>query len=304
MAGGERVVVEIGVDHRRRQVFGQRGTFPDAVGHDHAAAGENDRKLRPRQHAGRRIERLGTAGGAFDALRLRDLVIAFTVEIVARDVELHRAALGQRDVERARGEFGHAQRRIDVHLPLGDLGENRHLLGFLETAEPHRQAARLGRDRHHRRVRPVGGGDAGHEIGDAGAVLRDAHAVLAGDARIAVGHVRGVLLVGDGNETDAGKRKQIVRIHVGGADDAETVLHALRHQGFDERFAGCHAKFAARHEIFCVCHRVHTIPSELRIKFMTCGSVILPILPLDPAAMTMALVPARLAARHYTRRDL
>jgi len=73
---------------------------------------------------------------------------------------------------------------------------------------------------------------------------------LPGNARIAVGHVRGVLLVGDGNEADAGERKQIVRIHVGGADDAEAVLHALRHQGFDERFAGRHAKFAARHEFF------------------------------------------------------
>jgi hypothetical protein len=191
-----------------------------------------------------RIERLGAAGAALDFLRRHDFVIAFAVIVIARNVELHRAALVHRDSESPVHEFRHAQRRIHVHLVFGDLREDRHLLGFLEAAQPHREAAGFGRDAHHRRMRPVRGGDAGHEIGDAGAVLCDAHAVPAGDARIAVGHVRGVLLVRDGNETDACERKQIVSVHVGRADDAERVLHALRHQRFDERFGRRHAHLA------------------------------------------------------------
>ena len=93
-------------------------------------------------------------------------------------------------------------------------------------------------------MRPVGRRDAGDEVGDAGAVLRDAHAVLAGDARVAVGHMRRVLLVRHRNEADAGERKQIVRIHISGADDAERVLHALCNQRFDKRFGRRHAHFA------------------------------------------------------------
>ena len=41
------------------------------------------------------------------------------------------------------GQLGDAQRRVHVHLPLRDLREDRHLLGLLEAAETHRQAARL-----------------------------------------------------------------------------------------------------------------------------------------------------------------
>src|ERR1019366_3731925 len=136
----------------------------------------------------------------FDAYRFRNLDFDVAVEIIARNVELHRPAFLHRDVECARGEFRHAARRVDVYLPFGDLGEYRHLLGFLKPAQPHRQTAGFGRDAHHRRMRPVSGGDRGHEIGDAGAVLPDAYAVLTGDARVTIGHVRGVLLVRDGNE--------------------------------------------------------------------------------------------------------
>jgi len=73
-----------------------------------------------------------------------------------------------------------------------------------------------------------------------GPVLGDADAVAVGDARIAVGHVRRVLLVRDADEADARRLEDVERVHVGGADDPEHVLHAVGGEGFDERFAAGH----------------------------------------------------------------
>ena len=105
-----------------------------------------------------------------------------------------------------------------------------------------RAASRLRRDRDNRRMRPIGGGDRGDEIGDARSVLGDADAVAPGHARIAVGHMGGALLVNRRNESDAGGRKQIQRIHIGRADDAEDLGDALRDQRLDKGFAGGHAR--------------------------------------------------------------
>src|SRR2546421_1938782 len=44
----------------------------------------------------------------------------------------------------------HAARIVDVALVLGDLREDRQLLGLLEAAEPHRHGAGLRRDEHDR----------------------------------------------------------------------------------------------------------------------------------------------------------
>jgi hypothetical protein len=70
----------------------------------------------------------------------------------------------------------------------------------------------------------------GDEVGDARTVLTDAHAVPSGNAREAVGHVRRPLFVRHRYEADARRREDIEGIHVRGADDAEHVGDALRHQ--------------------------------------------------------------------------
>jgi len=89
--------------------------------------------------------------------------------------------LGEGNVKGVACQFGDAVRPVDVDLELGDLGEDRHLVGLLEPAEAGPGRTRLRRDSHHRRVRPVGGGNTGHEVGDAGAVLSYAHTMAAGD---------------------------------------------------------------------------------------------------------------------------
>jgi len=50
------------------------------------------------------------------------------------------------------------------------------------------------------------------------------------------------LLMGDGDEADACRLEQIEGVHVGRADDAEDVLHAMGEKRFDEGFARCHAR--------------------------------------------------------------
>ena len=78
------------------------------------------------------------AGAALDRQRTRNLAFDVAVEIVARNVELRRPQLEQRAIERARGELGHARAVVHVRLVLGDLGEDRQLLGLLEAAQAER----------------------------------------------------------------------------------------------------------------------------------------------------------------------
>jgi phosphotransacetylase len=115
-----------------------------------------------------------------DADGLRDLALDVAVEEVARDVELRGAHLEHGAVEAARRDLGHPRLVVHVALELGDLREDGQLLGLLEAAQAQRVRPRLGRDHDDGRVRPVRGGDAGHEVGDARPVLRDAHAMAPG----------------------------------------------------------------------------------------------------------------------------
>ena len=114
-----------------------------AVGHHDAAAGEDHRELRAREQLRRLVEALLAAGAALDRDRPRDLALDVAVEEVARDVELRRAHLEQRAVERAAGQLGHARLVVHVRLVLGDLREDRQLLGLLEAAEAERHRCRF-----------------------------------------------------------------------------------------------------------------------------------------------------------------
>ncbi len=175
-----------------------------------------------------------------NAHRLRHLDVDLAIEEIARDVELRRAALQHGVIEAARGQFRQAVLARNVGLIGGDLLEEGELLSLLEATQALGVGAGLGRDADDRRVGPVSGGDGGDEVGDAGPVLGDAHAMSAADARVAVGHVRRALLVLYGDEADPGGREDVQRVHIGRADDAEDVGHAVRDQGLDEGFACGH----------------------------------------------------------------
>ena len=107
-------------------------------------------------------------------------------------------------------------------------------------------------------MRPVCCCDAGDEVRDARTVLRDAYAMFARDARVAVCHMRRILLMRNGNKADAGQRKKIVCIHVSGTDDAERILHPLSNQRFHERLRRRHVNLAGLlAHIFYFGHGVH-----------------------------------------------
>ena len=241
VAGREGVVVQVAGHHRRRQVLGQGLGRLDAIRHDDPAAGQDDREFRLGQGLRRRRQALGPAGAALDLLGLGDVDVDVAVEMVARDVDLHRAAFGERQVEGAAGQLGDAPGAGHMGLELGDLGEDRQLLGLLETAEADGGAAGLRRDADDRRMGPVGGGDGGDEVGDPGAVLADAHAVAVAHPRVPVRHVPRALLVGDGDKADSRRLEDIERVHVGGTDDPEDIGDALGDQGLDESLARRHA---------------------------------------------------------------
>ncbi len=110
MVRRERVVVQVAIHHRRGEMLGERLDFLDAVRHHHAAARKDDGELRLGEHLCRLVERVRSARGALDDERRQDLIVALAVEVIARDVDLHRAALVQRDGEGAVHQFRHAQR--------------------------------------------------------------------------------------------------------------------------------------------------------------------------------------------------
>ena len=179
MAPREAVIVQVGADHGRAELLGQPHDLGHAVRHHDAAAGQDHREPAPASSSVAAARLSGPPGPRSTRIGSRDRVVGLAVEQVARDVELGRAALEHGIVEAARQQLGDPRLLRAVDLVLGDLLEERQLLGLLESAQALRVGAGLGGDHHHRAVRPVGGGDRGHEVGDAGAVLGDADAVAA-----------------------------------------------------------------------------------------------------------------------------
>ncbi|KKO62749.1 hypothetical protein VM94_03592 [Janthinobacterium sp. KBS0711] len=266
VAGGERVVVQVAVDHWRAQALGQGLALLDRFTHDDAAAGDNHGELGFRQQFGRVIEALFAAGAAVQAVRFWNLGLDFAIKIVARDVQLGRAHFRHGAIKTAAREFRHAGRIGHMTLILGEFLEHRQLVRFLEAAQAHAHRARFRGNDHDRSMRPVGGGNRRHAIADAGAVLADDDAMAARDAGVTVSHVAGALLVHDRDQADAGRCKNVHRVHEGRAHDAEHVGHAIGGQGFHERFGRRHLLRANRYRGgggFLVGHVIHGVSPGL-----------------------------------------
>ena len=231
----KRIVVQIAVNHGRAQSFRQRYALLYAVSHDHAATRKDYRKLGASQQLRRRIEALFATGAELHRAWLRNLDVYLAIEKIPRNIQLCRTTFGHRQVEAAGGYFRYALGAVDVSLKLGDLGEDRQLVRFLETAQADGSRASLWGNGYHWAVRPISGSDRGDKIGDTGTVLAYAHAVFTANARVAVSHMCGTLLVHHGNETYARRWEKIERIHIGGADNSENVLDTLGCQSLDKR---------------------------------------------------------------------
>ena len=240
VAGRESIIAQVTRHYRRTQTLSQRLAFGHRVTHHHAATGQNDRELGIGKQIGGGVEAVFTAGAALHTHRLRDFAGDFPIKIVARNIELGRAHFRHGAVKAAGGVLGHAFGVVHVALVLGELLKHRQLVGLLEAAQAHAHSAGLGRDHHHRAVRPVGGGNGSDAVADAGPILANHHTVAAADTGITVGHVASALLMHHRDKLDSGRGKNIHRVHESRAHDAEDLGHAIGRHGLDKGLRGRH----------------------------------------------------------------
>ena len=97
-----------------------------------------------------------------------------------------------------------------------------------------------------------GGGDAGDQVGGAGAGRGDAHADPPGGAGVAVGHVRGALLVADEDVVDGELAQRVVGGQDGSAGIAEDGGDAFADEGCPDDFCAGEGGVGVRF----VCHWV------------------------------------------------
>ena len=110
-----------------------------------------------------------------------------------------------------------------------------HDVGLLEGVRADDAARDLARDDDHGHGVHVGGGDAGDGVGGAGARRHEDHADLARGARVAVGHVRGALLVAGEDVMDLlGVVERVVDLDGLAAGVAEDGVHALGLEAGDD----------------------------------------------------------------------
>ena len=240
VAGRESIVAQVTGHHWRTQTLSQRLAFGHRVPHHHATTGQNDRELGIGQQLSSGIQAVFTTGTTLHAHWLGDFAGDFTIEIVARNIELGRPHFGHGAVKAARGVLGHAFGIVHVALVFGELLKHRQLVGLLEAAQAHAHSAGLGRDHHDRAVGPVGGGNGGHAVADAGSILANHHTVTTADTGITVGHVAGALLMHHRDKLDTGRGKDVHRVHEGRAHDAEDLGHAIGGHGLDKGLRGRH----------------------------------------------------------------
>jgi hypothetical protein len=124
----------------------------------------------------------------------------------------------------------------------GELGDRRHHVDvrqILQRAHLVLAERALAADQQHRAFGAERVGDAGDRVGGAGAGGHHGHARLAGDARVAVGGVRGDLLVADVHDRDALVDAAVVDVDDVAAAEREDDVDALRLERLgDEMAAG------------------------------------------------------------------
>ena len=241
MVVGQRALAHQRVRDRQRQVFGQFAHLVGRVGEQDAAADVHQRRLRREQRADDRFGRHVVQRGLVQRLRVRQHALPqadvdFLGEDVHRHVDQHRAgppALGQR--ERLLDDLGEQMRRIHAPRPLHErpvdlvlrrVGMQVHFLVRMlaEVVRRHVAGNHHHRDRVERRI-----GHAGRGVGEPGRQVRQQHRRLLRRARVAVGRVRGDLLVPRVDELDLlALRQRGEHGDVRMAAEAEDVLDAAR----------------------------------------------------------------------------
>ena len=192
--------------------------------------------------------RWNSAGFALQSGRKRGLLrrrgipveLARRLLRVFRDVDVNRARTSRRgDVERLterRRNFVRARHQVVV---LGNRQRDAGHVGFLKRIGPDELAAHLAGDAHDRRRVQHRRRDAGHHVRGAGARGGDRDTDSAARPRVAVGHVRGALLVAHEDVADGIIEHGVVGRQNRPARIAEHVGHSLPHETFPDNLRAC-----------------------------------------------------------------
>ncbi len=177
------------------------------------------------------VRAIGLGCGGFEVERRGGLLRVFG------DVDEHGAgAAGLRDLEGLADGGGDVFGAGDEVVVLGDGQGDAGDVDLLKGVAAEDFAADLAGDGDDGDGVEHGGGDAGDEVGGAGAGGGDADADLAGGAGVAVGHVRGALLVADEDVVDGELAQGVVGGEDGSARVAEDFVHAFAGQGGPDDF--------------------------------------------------------------------
>ena len=241
--GGKRAEAEEREGHGNLRALGEGADLLHGAGLGDAVAGEDDGALGVADQFGG----LGQAGvfNAQHGVRAIGLRLGgFKVEDrggllrVFGDVDEDRAgAAGLCDLEGEAQRAGQVFSAVDEEVVLGhgqcDAGD----VHFLKGVGAEHFAGDVAGDADDGNGIEHGGGDAGDEVGCAGAAGGDADADLAGGARVAVGHVRGALLVAHQDVVDGKLAQRVVGGQNCAAGIAEDVGNALAYQRGPQNFS-------------------------------------------------------------------
>ena len=238
-----------GAGHRNVCLFDEVHQRLGRLRLDHAVPREDDRALGRLDEVDRVLELLsqwriiGAVAGEHDVV-VAPLEHAALLLRVLGDVDDDRPGTARAgDVERL------ANRRCDLlwlgHqvVVLGDRNRAAGDVGFLERIAADELRRDLPGDANHRNRVEHRRGDAGDQVGRARARSRDADADLARSARVAVGHVRGALLVAREHVVDRVLDHRVVGRHDRAARIAEADLDPLAYERFPDD-AGSGKRFA------------------------------------------------------------
>ncbi len=236
MRGGKCAEAEEGQTDRNLGALGEGADLFHGAGFGDAVAGENDGALGVANEFGGLVE-----AGVFDAehgvgaigarLGGGEVEDGRALLRVLGDVDQHRAgAAGDGDLEGVTKRGRQVLRAADEEVVLGHGQGDAGDVDFLKCVGAENFAGDVARDADHGNGIQHGGGDAGDEIGCTGAAGGDGDADLARGARIAVGHVRGALLVADQDVMNGELAQRVVGGQDGSAGIAEDGGDAFAYQ--------------------------------------------------------------------------
>ena len=148
--------------------------------------------------------------------------------------------------------------RVDEKVVLGHRQRDAGDVHFLKRVGAQHLAGHVAGDADDGNRIQHGGGNAGDEVGCAGAAGGDGHAHLARGARIAVGHVRGALLVAHQHVVNGKLAQRVVGGQNRAAGIAEDVGDALAHQRGPQNLSAGEA--GGRGQVSVRCLRVALVP--------------------------------------------